>query len=309
MAGSKRFPLVGGRVMRVTRLDGCGRTDYVTDPARVQVVSDGFVSIELSANVDEGDAITVKNAAGKTCISEQPAPQLTGYGVNVNFCRVDPDLYAMMTGQKVVLDPDGTAVGFRVNTAVDSSDSGFGIEVWSRVPGVRCPVDENGEPITGVSAASGYTLLPFLQGGVIGDYTIENDAVTFVIQGAQTKDGAGWGFGPYDVTLDAAGKPGPLLDAIEEADHLHVQITYVDPPEPTDGAVGIRARAASAGTPGSFVPAAGVKPNTFTAANTQGLTASPSTAWTAGQYVQGATSGESGKMSWNGTAWVAGAAA
>ena len=41
---SKCFPLVGGSVMRVTRLDGCGRPDE-SDPDAVQVTTDGFVSI------------------------------------------------------------------------------------------------------------------------------------------------------------------------------------------------------------------------------------------------------------------------
>jgi hypothetical protein len=307
------FPLVGGRVMRVTRLDGCGRPDN-SQPDNAQVTSDGFVSIEVTANVEEGDAISVTNAAGKVCISQTPCPTLTGYSVNITFCNVDPDLFAMVTGQDSVLDPaSGDGIGFRVNTGKSGCDSGFALEVWSSVPGVSCPVDENGDPIPEAESASGYILFPFLQGGVFGDFTIENDAVSFVIQGAGTKDGSGWGFGPYDVTLDAGGDPGPLTDRIDSKDHLHVQVTYVAPPEPSCGAGPLvpvtAATGATAGTPGTFTPADSTAPANAAGATAAGLTASPTTAWTTGQYVQGSTAGAGGEFYWDGDSWEAGRAA
>lgn len=306
---NRSFPLVGGRVMRVTRLDGCGRVD-TTDPLGVQVTSDGFVSIEVSANVDDGDAITVVKANGKNAVNEQPAPSLTGYGVQITFSGVDVDIFELVTGQYPILDPaTGKAVGFRVNTAVDASNSGFALEVWSRVPGVQCPTDENGNIIEAAAEASGYILFPFLKGGTFGDFTIENDAISFVVQGAQTKDGAGWGKGPYNVTLDADGHPGPLIDPVEPNDHLLVQISYVLPPEETNGITGIPALTATAGNPATVVPAGSVAPANAAAANSANLKASPTTAWTAGQYLQGSISGAPGQMFWNGTAWVPGKAA
>ena len=310
MPGAKKFPLVGGRIMRVTRLDGCGYVDTVTDPGRVQAVSEGHVSVEFSANVDEGDAIQVKNAGGKFVVNEQPAPQFTGFGVNVTFAQVEPDVYAMFTGQETVLDAQGVAVGFRASTAVRSDDSGVALEVWSRVPGVRCPTDPvTGERLPGAQSANGYTLVPFLQGGAIGDFTLENDAVSFVIQGAQTKDGNGWGVGPYDVTLGTDNGPSPLLKAMGPDDHLHVQITYLTPPEVTeDGAAPLAARTAVAGIPATFSPAGSVAPANAAGATEAGLKASPSTAWTTGQYAQGSTSGTAGQFYWTGTAWASGKA-
>lgn len=307
---SKSFPLVGGRVMRLTRLDGCGRPDY-TDPNAVTLVTDGFVSVEVSANVDDGDAITVTNANGKKCVNEVPAPQLTGYGADITFCGVDPDAFALTTAQRPVLDPaTGDSIGFRVNTGVNSGDAGFALEIWSRVPGVSCPVDPvTGEPLPGVAEAAGYILFPFLQGGTFGDFTVENDAVSFVIQGAQTKDGSAWGFGPYDVTLDAQGQPSPLIEKIDPKDHLHVQVTYAGVPDPTDGAVGVPATRATAGTPGTFGPTNSVAPANAAAATARKVRATPTTAWTTGQYVQGSTTGAAGQFYWTGTAWAAGKAA
>src|SRR5262245_56874913 len=163
---SKCFALVRGRAMRVTRLDGCGAVVLGPDS---QVVSDGFVSVALTANTDEGTAISVTNAAGKVCISDEPCPTFTGYGIEIEFCGVNPELYAMMTGQDTVLDGAGLAVGFRVNSKVDACDSGFALEVWSNVPSAAC------EP--GAGQAYGYMLIPFVKGGIIGDFTIANDAV------------------------------------------------------------------------------------------------------------------------------------
>lgn len=196
MAAGKCFPLVRGRVMRATRLDGCGRVDPA---ACSSIVSDGFVSVAFTANIDEGEEITVTNAAGRTCVRDTPVPTLTGYSLVITFCEVNPDLYAMLTGQSSVFDPNGTAVGFRVNGDTDASKSGFALEIWSNVPGVACTDD----PLA--QGSFGYLLLPFVQGGVLGDFTIENGAVTFTIQNAATKSGSAWGVGPYNVVEKAGG--------------------------------------------------------------------------------------------------------
>src|SRR5262245_52226342 len=166
---SKCFSLVRGRAMRVTRLDGCGARVLGPDS---QVSSDGFISVALTANTDEGTTISITNAAGKICILDEPCPLFTGYGGEVEFCGVDPALIQLMSGQPIVTDAAGAVgVGFRMNTDVDACDSGFALEVWSSVPAAACDVT--------TGAAYGYFLIPFLKGGIIGDFTIGNDAVNF----------------------------------------------------------------------------------------------------------------------------------
>lgn len=61
---------------------------------------------------------------------------------------------------------------------------------------------------------------------------------------------------------------------------------------------------ATAGTPGTFTPAGSSEP--YSLADLAGVTASPATAWTTGQYIQ---LGDGTDAYWNGTAWVAGIAA
>jgi hypothetical protein len=292
----KCFPLVRGRVMRATRLDECGRIK----PAAVSsIATDGFVSVALTANIEEGEEITVVNAAGRTCVKDAAVPTLNGYGVAVTFCDVNPELYAMMTNQRVVFDSDGLAVGFRVNTKVDVSKANFALEVWSNVPGVACdPLDDAAQ------GAYGYTLLPFISGGVLGDFTIENGAVSFTLQNANTKDGTGWGKGPYDVVNGAAGAE-PLLEDLDANDHLHVQFTTVAPPEPSCDSIssGPEATTATAGSPGEFTPTDSYPPGSFSALQADPLTASPTSAWTSGQYI---VLGDNTNAYWTGTAWAAG---
>ena len=68
----------------------------------------------------------------------------------------------------------------------------------------------------------------------------------------------------------------------------------------------IPATGATAGTPGTWTPS-GSTPRAG-AADMDGVAASPATAWTAGQYVQGTTAGAAGEVTWTGSAWVGGRA-
>lgn len=288
------FSMVRGRVMRATRLTGCGTIDST---GCSNIVTEGFVSVAFTANVDAGTDISVTNAGGKVCVQDKASAHLTDYGLVITFCEVNPDLYAMLTGQTTVFDSAGTAVGFRVSTAVGSADSGFALEVWSNVPGAVCT-----DPTT---QTYGYTLVPFVQGGVLGDFTLENNAVTFTIQGASTKDGSAWGVGPYNVVRGAGGTPGKLATAIGTKDHLHVQLTTLPPPNPgcACNPSGPKSTSATAGTPGTYTPTDSYPPPNFAALATWPLTASPATNWTVGQYI---VLDDNTNAYWNGTAWVAG---
>jgi hypothetical protein len=287
-----KFALIRGRVLRVTRLDGCGVP--VLGPDSV-VVSNGFISVAYTAQTEEGTAISQTNANGDVCILDEPALKFTGYNVEVAFCGVDPDLVRLMTGQAIVTDSAGTvAVGFRMNTQVNLDNAGFALEVWSKVPAGAC---------VGGVVKYGYTLTPFLKGGILGDFTIANDAVNFTLTGAQTKDGTGWGVGPFNVTLGAGGVPAPLKTTMDAYDHLHLELVDVAPPAAVDGAtaLGVPATSLVAGTPGSSLPSNSYPPASF--ATIGSITASPATNWTSGQYV---VMRNGDKANWNGTAWVAG---
>ncbi len=69
------------------------------------------------------------------------------------------------------------------------------------------------------------------------------------------------------------------------------------------------ATGATAGTPGTWTPSGATPPANAAGATSSGVVASPATAWSTGQYVQGSTVGAAGEMYWSGTAWTAGRAA
>lgn len=227
MASPKSFPLVRGRTMRVTKLDGCGRP---VAGAENQIVTDGYVSVALTAEINEAEEIEVINANGQTCVRDPGCPEFKGYSVEVTFCNVSPALFTMVTGQESVVNAAGDDVGFKMNSDVSACDSGFALEVWAGVPGVAC---------AGVAGAYGYVLIPYIRAGVIGDFTIENAAITFTVSNATTQDGNGWGTGAYRVVLNNAtpAVAAVLPEALDVNDHLYVVFTEVAPPAVTDGAV------------------------------------------------------------------------
>jgi hypothetical protein len=66
------------------------------------------------------------------------------------------------------------------------------------------------------------------------------------------------------------------------------------------------ATGATAGTPGTFTPPGSTPPANV--AGMSGLTASPTSPWTVGQYVQTGTAGAAGQAFWTGSSWAAGQA-
>lgn len=211
-----------GNVMRVTRLNNCGQPIYGECN---QVVSDGFVTVSLSAEIQEGEEVTVTKANGRICISDKACDQLRWYTVETEFCEVDPDLIQMMnpTWEKV-LDAQGNVVGWDAKGSLDC-DTGFALEIWMDTYGAT-------DVCTGQEAQGswGYLILPWVVGGAPGDIEIGNDAISFSFTG-RTKAAARWGRGPYPVQLQANNVPGPLLTPITSDTQYRLFVTTVRPPE------------------------------------------------------------------------------
>lgn len=222
---SNCFTPIRGRRMRVTRVDTIGRPV----PGECStVVTSGFVNVEMTAEIEEGEETTVRTAGGELCVSEKGADQLKWINVSIEFCQVDPDLFSMInpTWTKL-LDRNGQTIGWEESHNY-SVDSGFALEVWSDVTGYT-PSDPNAE------GAWVYYLLPFVVGGTLGDMTIENGAVTFTITG-RTKKGSQWLKGPFNVMANAPdGLPGPLTTPFSAESPRRIFLTTVRPPEPSCG--------------------------------------------------------------------------
>lgn len=222
MAG-RCYSSIQGLAMRATRIDGCGTP--VTGGATDVVTSDGFVSIGLAAQIEEGTDYTQKNASGKLCVSEKGASALTRYAAAISFCQVDVQLYELVAGVRMVTDFGGDAVGFAVDENL-SDGAGWGLEVWTKVPPTPdAPCDPAG---TGTYL---YWLLPWLVDGRLGDFTIEDSTATFTVS-ANTRKNNVWGVGPYDVVpINVGGTAGPLdTPGILPTEHLYQRLTTIEPP-------------------------------------------------------------------------------
>ena len=216
---SNCFNIVRGRVMRVTLLDDCCSVYEDSPPACEVAVTDGLISVAMTANVEPGEEIRDRNWAGDLCTSDVSPDIFIRWDLEWTFCRVDPIIASLLTG--AALELDGTdVVGFR--SAEGALTQNVAIEMWTGTTPVECGPD--------ATPTLGYFLLPCVSGGRFGDLTIQNGRADFVITGGKSKSGAGWGVGPYDVIGDPA---GPLDVAIQEGQH-HLLRTTITPPPSAD---------------------------------------------------------------------------
>jgi hypothetical protein len=235
MARQKQLNLFKSKTMRVTELDFSGRP--VIGPDSV-IVTNGQITVAFTANIEEGETLQGVNGNGDICWSEPADPTFTGYNVDATFCNVDFALFEKLTGNPVVLNDDGTIVGITEGTAVKLSNVNFALELWT---GAK----SSSTPRAGAEGDWGYILAPFLRGGTITDYTVENAAITFGVTGMVTKSGAAWGAGPYDVEL-VGGVAAPLFTPMLSTDHRRTMSVEIAPPTVYEGAIALLDPAAPA---------------------------------------------------------------
>lgn len=214
------FRSIQGLALRVTRLDSCCA---IANGPCAFVVSESFVTLNLTAEIEEPDEFIVKLANGKLCINETGCATLKRYNVELNVCNADPDLFEIISGVNTVQDFEGDVVGFQIDSDLGEC-SKFALEFWTKVVGDECV-----DPITGAQQYL-YWLLPCVSNGRIGDITIENGPLTWTLN-AEAIPSAEWGSGPFPVVAqDALNTPGPLIDPIGPDTALHVQFTTIPPP-------------------------------------------------------------------------------
>ena len=208
-----------GETMRVTLLDECGNPEY---GECAYAVSDGFVSITLTPNVEEGERFLQRNAAGRPIVNQRSAPSLNWYDVSIVFQEVDPELVTIVTGLQPYMDDQDNVIGFPV-TESDFATANFALEAWMGNAEEEC-LSGDAYPFFG------YNLLPWVvEGALSEDIVITNDLITFTVVG-RTRKGTPWGVGPYDVVRDLTTAPSPLFTAIPTDTH-HLPIwTQLAPP-------------------------------------------------------------------------------
>ncbi len=213
---------VGGRIMRVIKVDACGTV--LTGGSSCKVVTDGWVSVQRTAEYEDPDEFIVKNANGDICLNYRTNPQLKWLNLEIAFCKVDPELLNLVSGSPIVLDDTPVtpnAVGIRTREGVVSTVN-FSLELWTNM--------SDSSNCSGGSVQYGYYLAPWIVQGTIGDLTFENGPVSFTVT-ARTKKGSLWGTGPFNIRNTVPSPaPAKLITAINALDHDHLQITNLAPP-------------------------------------------------------------------------------
>jgi hypothetical protein len=218
---------VRGETARFTSLDSCCAP---VTKACGKVTTTGFISVKLTQEIEAGTVVKVKSANDKICVYDPGCDVLLDLQAEIVLCQVNPDLVGLITGQEVVLDYAGNAVGFRRSTEAPC-DLRWALEVWTDVPGTACV----GTP---PAKQFGYFLVPCLRNATLsGDITIDNANAVSLTLTAKTTVPSLWGTGPatadgaYQVVpTDALNTPGYLLTPIGSADHDHIQLTTIAPP-------------------------------------------------------------------------------
>lgn len=216
-------PLISNAAtVRITRVDGCGRPVCGDDNA---YVTDCFASVNMEANVEDGEDIVFTAANGRQCGYKRGCPTFNGFDLTFTFFQASPELIEIMTGSPVFFDYAGRPIGF--DSCSIPCNTGFALEVWADVLGEDVCEDEAAE------GAWVYFLLPWVTGGMVRDLELANEAVNLELTGA-TRAGGKWGVGPYDVQAqDDAGTPGPMLSPLDNTCHRRIMITSVAPPTPS----------------------------------------------------------------------------
>lgn len=217
MATRSFTPLLGKRI-RVTGLDKCGAVPAAAT-ADAWLATDGFISVSLSSEVEDGTEIITKKADGSLCVNEKFASSFKRFTVEITFCGVNPSLLSYVSNAEPYENGDGDVIGFTVPEG--KMEKKFALELWTGMAGAAC--GSEGE-------ASGYLLLPYIQSGTLGNVEVTSeDAVTFSLTGAFTMGKNTWGVGPYNVVNDA-GTPAKLPTALDALDHLLLIDTDLEPP-------------------------------------------------------------------------------
>jgi hypothetical protein len=287
---SKKIKSIKGRRMRLTRLDECGAPD--TGAACGVIVTDGFVSVTISNEVEEGEEYTQKNAWGDFCIAEKDGDRVKWANVAIEMCEVDPEILDMVGGANPVV-ATGTTIGATFGR--EPNPNSFAIEVWTKKAG--------GDACGGAGTLEwGYFVVPYVRNGIIdGDITIENGPLVLAMKGEGQGAPADWGTGPH------GDNPLKAPTGFPAGDLYGIIVTDVQPPEVTTGCVAIGMVGRNSASPGDTFPAdpqiTASDPTNAAKLTGEGFVAVPATAWTTGQKITIGTF----DFNWSGTAWAAGA--
>lgn len=205
--------------IRLTRLDECGTP---IAGAENGIVFDCIASISMSPQYDERDEILYRGARGNVCARKPACSILTSIETTLTVQAISPEFIELMTGSPVVLGSTGDPIGWD-DCQLDCNRS-VALEWWAETIGGEC---EPGSPVPYL-----YGVLPWLQGGVIGDIEIGSEAVELEYT-ATTRNNGNWGTGPANYLVQQDTPAGPATDLstpLGDTCHRRIITTLAPPP-------------------------------------------------------------------------------
>lgn len=214
---------IKARVARIIKVDVCGNP--VTGAGSV-VTTSGFIQIEVEPEYEDGTEYLVRNANDDLCVNEISPNTLKRVNLTIDFCQIDPDAVVLMTGERLLQATGGPPVtGTGVAFGEGALTNRFSLEVW--------------QPVAGSGGCAGgaeqfvYWAFPNVGNTKVGDFTLENAALTLSIEANTKAAAATWGDGPG---TGASYIPGTTV-AIDE--HFLFNVIALAPPTPACGATSL----------------------------------------------------------------------
>jgi hypothetical protein len=217
--GTECFATVRGSTIRVTALTARGMLPG-EGPVRY-AVSRSVARVSVNEVSDSGSGGVLRDEHDQPRIGLPDITDGLGYSLDADLMRVDPGLLNLMLAVPLATDAAGNVVGFDASTRLPLAS--FALEVWSKLTGEVCKDGQRW----------GYTLFPYLRGGVLGGVTFNNGLVSFGMKRSMARKGSLWGPGPYDMSAPFE----RLWDPVSRNDWWTMAVTDVPPPDQTDGIV------------------------------------------------------------------------
>lgn len=209
---------IQARVARLIKLDICGNP--VTGASSAVVVTDGFISIAPAPQYLDGEEHQVRKANGALCVYRKDPSELTRVTLTINWCVMDPDALVVITGERLLANAGSTGSGVAYGEGLLTSR--FSLEVWQPIVGSgACDASGNQQFI--------YWAFPNTGNSKINDFTFENAPLQYTTVSETQAVGPLWGDGP--------GSAGPWAPVFTSGEHFLHNVTTVQPPAATCGAV------------------------------------------------------------------------
>lgn len=211
------YSLVRGSAIRVT---GLTKRGAIPSPVRY-VATRSVTRVSIDEVTESGGNEVQRNPNEESRVLLVTPTMPIRHLVSIEFIRTDPDILNLVSGVPVVTNAAGDVVGFNANTRVPAA--AFALEVWAKITGSACSEPQQW----------GYTLFPFLRGGVLTGFTFADNTVSFNLSRAQSRRFNRWNVGPYDLE----GPHQRLLTPVSGNGSWRQFLTTAPPPAQTDGAV------------------------------------------------------------------------